>query len=185
MLTQPQTILFPARLLLNDFEQISVEIGFGGGDFLLEQAKNNPKSLIVGFEIKNRRYDNLVRRVGRQQLSNVQLIQADAKISFPKIFAERRIDNIFTLFPDPWPKRKHEGHRLWNKDFLHTCYRFLKPNGKLYLATDDTNYLEQALRVMESLPEFASTDPMVVQTHYARKWSRAGRTLHYRCFQKR
>ena len=176
--------LYPSRLLIPEFDSIFVEIGFGGGDFILEQALANPKALWVGFEIKNRRYDNLVRRVQKQKIENIQLVQAPAESAFSTLLSEASVEAIFILFPDPWPKRKHAENRIWNREFLSTCWNTLKVGGVLHLATDDTPYLQQGLQVIESIGGFATAEPKIITTHYARKWKQAARPLHRYSFRK-
>ena len=125
-----------------------------------------------------------MRRVSKNKIANVQLVQFDGETALAQIFGGASIDAIFTLFPDPWPKRRHQKNRIWNTDFFRLCQHLLKQGGQLYLATDDGPYLAQALETLADINTFTPTNPWLIQTHYARKWKSKGRTLHYRSFQK-
>ncbi len=55
-------------------------------------------------------------------------------------------DHVHVLFPDPWPKRRHQARRMVRKEFFREVSRILKRRGILRLLTDDENYA----RAMES-----------------------------------
>ena len=49
------------------------------------------------------------------------------------------------LFPDPWPKKKHHKRRLFRTEFVKTILKKISKQGKLYFATDNQNYYDEAL----------------------------------------
>ena len=55
------------------------------------------------------------------------------------------IDQIWILFPDPWPKKRHHKRRLINEKFLKKIHRILKTEGKIYIGTDSISYLVSIL----------------------------------------
>jgi tRNA (guanine-N7-)-methyltransferase len=71
---------------------------------------------------------------------------------------------LHIYFPDPWPKRKHQRHRLINETFPELAQQVLVPSGRVYLRTDDRDYFAQmqrvfgnsAFRVVETPPELAA-----------------------------
>ena len=54
-------------------------------------------------------------------------------------------NEIWILFPDPWPKNKHFKRRLINDNFFKKVYPYLKKNGKIFIATDSASYLKSIM----------------------------------------
>ncbi len=123
-----------------------VEVGFGGGEHLAQQAAANPDVLLIGCEP----YVNGVARLLSliEDADNVRVVIDDARLLL-KALPEASLDRIFVLFPDPWPKTRHHKRRIVNPETLADMARILKPGGELRLATDIMSYarpmLSQAL----------------------------------------
>ena len=66
------------------------------------------------------------------------------------LFEEFKLDNlikeIWILFPDPWPKKKHSKRRLINSSFIDKVFYLLEENGKIYIATDNSSYFISILK---------------------------------------
>ena len=77
----------------------------------------------------------LFRSVDGEKIPNCRGLHYTMANALPFIESES-IDEIFYLFPDPWPKRRHYRRRAFGQPFLEECFRVLKPGAKLYLATD-------------------------------------------------
>ena len=65
-------------------------------------------------------------------------------------FSKQIFDEIFILYPDPWPKARHEKRRILNKENLNLFLSTLKINGKVFIATDVKNYFESIYKLFES-----------------------------------
>ena len=59
-------------------------------------------------------------------------------------------DEIFILYPDPWPKARHEKRRILNKENLTLFLSKLKINGKVFIATDVKNYFDSIHKLLEN-----------------------------------
>ena len=59
-------------------------------------------------------------------------------------------DEIFILYPDPWPKARHEKRRILNNDNLNLLLSKLKINGKIFIATDVKNYFDSIYKLFEN-----------------------------------
>ncbi len=119
-----------------------LEIGFGGGEHLAEQAEANADALLIGCEP----YVNGVARLlslidGRD---NVRVVIDDARLLL-KALPSASLDKIFVLFPDPWPKVRHQKRRIVNPETLSDMARVLKTGGELRLATDIMSYARPML----------------------------------------
>lgn len=181
--------------MIEDLAEVSLlEIGPGRGDFLFDLARNNPGKRIGAIEIKKKRFHKLIRRIERQNLDNIRLILGDARVALPCLFDHEQIQKAYVLFSDPWPKKKHAKHRLFQPYFIHELYRVLKTSGDIVLAHDDVRYLEESQRLLLKHPGFCKNevtlslnpdDPELFQTFYAQKWREDGRDLHAYLIQKR
>ncbi len=113
----------------------NLDIGCGKGIFLLNYAYEHPDSNILGIEIR-RPVVGWINEVARgENISNCAALWYSV-VNGLHFIDSSSIDNIFYLFPDPWPKTKHLKRRAYNPDFLSEVQRILSDNGRLYLATD-------------------------------------------------
>ncbi len=185
-------VMFPASLPIAEAGRLIIEVGPGRGDFLYHLAAAHPDALIVGIEIKRMRVDRLVERLQKRALTNVLLIQSDAREALPTLFAADSVNEIHVNFPDPWPKRKHGAHRVMSEEFLRECVRTLETRGSLFFATDDKPYADAVIKTAARVEELASCIEGGVAkdlddafpTYFARKWKEMGRTLYYQKYVK-
>lgn len=121
------------------FKQINLEIGFGSGDFIFQQASQNPDQLYIGVEVFLNGVGQLLSKLDGHFLNNLKIYNNNIYLilnSLPVQF----FDNIYILFPDPWHKLRHNKRRLINNTNLLIFHHILKNNGKLYFVTDHENY---------------------------------------------
>src|SRR5438067_172990 len=103
--------LDPASLFPRPVEAVWLEIGFGGGEHLAEQAERHPTVGFIGSEVFE---DGIVRLLGetaRRDLTNIRLFTGDARLLLAAL-PPASLGRVFILFPDPWPKRRHHKRRL-------------------------------------------------------------------------
>ena len=67
------------------------------------------------------------------------------------------INKVFVLFPDPWPKSRHQKRRLINIETLDIFARIMTDDAELRLATDDAEYASWMLRLGLSHKSFEWT----------------------------
>lgn len=117
-----------------------LEIGFGFGDFLYAQSKNNRDKNFYGFEPHINGVVNLLQFLEKDPLPNVKISNADIRESLDK-FPDGFFDKIYILFPDPWPKLKHFKRRLISLKFLDEILApKMKKSSDLVIATDHDSY---------------------------------------------
>lgn len=121
------------------YKKTCLEIGFGFGDFLFEQAKNNPDKFFIGFEPHINGVVNLLAKLEEEPLKNLKISDQDARVILAD-YPNELFDEAFILFPDPWPKSKHHKRRLINLEFLDFLSQKVKSRGKLIIATDHDSY---------------------------------------------
>ena len=119
--------------------RIWLEIGFGGGEHLLWQARNNPGVALIGCEPYEDGVIKVLGAIELEALTNMRIHMGDAR-EILRALPASSIERAFILFPDPWPKRKHQKRRLVNASLIDLLARVLKPGAELRLATDIGDY---------------------------------------------
>lgn len=114
-----------------------LEIGFGNGEMLLQQAQQHPQIGMIGAEPYLNGVSALCRTIADSPavLRNIRLWPEDVR-PLLEALPDHALGRIYLLFPDPWPKRRHRQRRFIVPENLDRLARILRPGGKLYLATD-------------------------------------------------
>lgn len=154
-LALPDGPLDPARLSPGG-GPLWLEIGFGGGEHLAAQAAANPGAVLIGVEPFLNGAASALRHIDEQGLTNVRLHVGDGRDVLARLPAAS-LDRIFILFPDPWPKTRHQKRRLIQPDTVAEIARVLKPGGTLRFATDVSDYADWALERLTRHPGLSWT----------------------------
>jgi len=133
---------------------LTLEIGFGNGDSLLEIARTNPERNFLGIEVHRPGVGKLLMSLEQAGIGNVRIICHDAVEVLRQQIPDGSLDRVLVFFPDPWPKKRHHKRRLIQPEFVSLLARKLRRGGRLHMATDWENYAEQMLEVMQASPEF-------------------------------
>ena len=171
---------------------LHLEIGFGGGHYLVDLAARLPESNIAGVEISNPSIRRAAQKIKAQQLANVRLMYGDARSLLWGCCAPASLDGVYVNFPDPWPKASHVRRRLINDDFLHLLATRMKPGARLEIATDHPDYQPWIAEHMVRTIHFESTTGAVFvtedldrpRTKYERQALEAGVVCHYYKYQR-
>ena len=129
-----------------------IEIGCGKGNFACGMSAKNPDCNFIAME---RVADvaclalEKAKACAEERPDNLRFLIGDAK-NLTDWFPAHSADGIYLNFSDPWPKAGHAKRRLTHRGFLELYRRVLKPDGKLYLKTDNQGLFEF------SLEEFAA-----------------------------
>ena len=121
-----------------------LEIGFGGGEHMAEQAARHPQVRILGAEPFLNGAASALRHIDERGLENVRLHVGDARDLLAAL-PDGGLARVFILFPDPWPKARHHKRRLVNPGLAAELARVLRPGGRLRFATDWGDYADAAL----------------------------------------
>ena len=96
---------------------IILEIGFGDGDNLINSARLNSNFLYIGADPFINTTAKCLNKLLLHNIQNVAIWPDDIRkiISY---FPYNSISEIKLLFPDPWPKKKHQKRRLIQDEFI-------------------------------------------------------------------
>ncbi len=163
---------------------IYIEIGMGKGQFIINNALNNPDINYIGIE----KYDSVIVK-GLQKipdsLNNLVMVRADA-LNIDDYF-DKEIDCIYLNFSDPWPKKRHHLRRLSSRVFLEKYEDIFKNSKVIEMRTDNRDLFQYSL---VSFSEFGYTlekvsldlhsdDMPLITTEYEDKFSSEGMPIYY------
>jgi tRNA (guanine-N7-)-methyltransferase len=165
-----------------------LEIGFGGGEHLLWQAARDPEVGLIGAEPFEDGVVKVLAAIEDDGLSNVRVHADDAR-ALLRWLPPASIARAFVLYPDPWPKRRHQKRRLVNIGLLELLARALAPGAELRIATDIGDYARTMLMAFQRTDAFRwladgpadwrARPPDWPSTRYEAKAEREGRRSCY------
>ncbi len=170
-----------------------MEIGFGGGEHLLHEAKTHSDVGFIGVEPFENGMAKAVVAIAKDKIANIRLYDQDAAplLDWLPPGALERID---LLYPDPWPKKRHWKRRFVNAENLDKVARCLTPDGTFRFATDIESYVEWTLEAVaknrrlaligDPLGDHSEVWPDWPGTRYEAKAIREGRRPAYLTFRK-
>jgi len=173
-----------------DEKPVWLEIGFGGGEHLIHQARLNPDIGFIGCEPYQNGVAKLIRKLNSNPCQNIKLYDGDVRNIFD-VLAKNSISKVFLLYPDPWPKKRHHRRRFVTQEFLVPLYHSMKPGSILRIATDIEDYVRQALQELprvgfqwlaKDASDWRTPWQDWVSTRYEIKALKEERTPHYLTF---
>lgn len=135
---------------------LTLEIGFGMGDSLIQMAQAFAHINFVGIEVHEPGIGRCAHLAHEANLNNLKLINGDAIALLQNLPADH-IDTIQLYFPDPWQKKRHYKRRFVTPDRMQIVANTLKPNGIFHTATDWEHYAYWMLEVLDNMPQFQNT----------------------------
>lgn len=129
-----------------------VEIGSGIGEATAVLAAARPDVNVLAFEVWHPGIADTFLELERTGATNVRLISIDAVWSMEHLLRPGGISELWTFFPDPWPKTRHLRRRLVTAPFAQLAASRLAPGAVWRLATDWSPYAEQMASVLDAEP---------------------------------
>ena len=173
--------------------RVWLEIGFGGGEHLVWQARANLDVGLIGCEVFEDGVVKVLSVIDEAKLGNVLLSTEDAREVLRRL-PVGSLDRVFILFPDPWPKKRHLKRRLINRALVDQLALLVRSGGELRIGTDIGDYLRTILLAIRGQPAFVwqaqgPEDWRVrpadwPQTRYEAKAGREGRRCYFLRFTR-
>ena len=177
--------------VFNNSKKVCLEIGCGKGNFVINNAIQNPDCNYIGYE-KN----DTVLAIGLKKAINLETKINNLK--FLNSYAENLNDlflpdsffKIFLNFSDPWPKARHEKRRLTNLFFLDEVYsKLVVKDGFIEFKTDNDSLYEFTLeqiqkskywKIVKYTDDLYKNQEMLsgnIQTEYEKKFHELGQKI--------
>src|SRR5882757_2383158 len=181
------------RLFPVPVDSVRLEIGFGGGEHLIAQAVQHPRTGFIGAEPFVNGMAKALAAIAERELENIRLHFGDAAFLLEWLppAALARVD---LLYPDPWPKRRHWKRRFVQDHSVAALARVLRPGGEFRFATDIPDYAAWTLTHLIRSSAFAWTAERAddwrrpwdgfSSTRYEAKAKREGRQPCYLIFRR-
>ena len=139
--------LFPGK------SRFVLEIGYGGGEHLAREAMRHPETGFIGAEVFSGGIAKMVEAIHVEKIGNVRLFTDDALKLLLKL-PDASLDEVFLLYPDPWPKTRHHKRRFVSATTLAELARVLKSGAPFHFATDIEDYANWTLAHILRQPAF-------------------------------
>src|SRR6476659_3028617 len=160
---------------------LHVDLGCGDGSFLCEMARRFPKRNFLGIERLTKRVEKVRRKT--EKIENVRVLRGDTLFAVRYLLPESSVETFYLLFPDPWPKRRHQLRRIFTRDFLDAIAAALEKHGVLRVATDQLDYFQQVERISRDHLQFqvvprSPDDAVLPLTKFERKFRGQGLPIY-------
>jgi tRNA (guanine-N7-)-methyltransferase len=134
-------------------KDVWLEIGFGGAEHLLWQARQNHDVGMIGCEPFEDGVVKALSDIERGGYRNIRIHPDDARLVL-RWLPDASIARAFVLFPDPWPKAKHRKRRLVAGPLLDMLARVMRPGAELRIGTDIGDYARTMLMAFQGEARF-------------------------------
>ena len=138
---------------------LEVDVGCGKGRFLLARAASNRGTDFLGVDRMLGRLHKIDRKLVRRELTSVRWLRLDAYYAVAYLIPPVSVTTYYIFFPDPWPKKRHHDHRLFNAAFLDALHRTLRPGGRAHFSTDHRPYFDEVRAALEADARFKAILP--------------------------
>ena len=135
-----------------------LEIGFGNGETLVEQAAANPGQDYLGIEVHEPGVGHCLLALERAGIDNLRLVAQDALEILRERVPDGSLARINLYASDPWLTKRHHQRPIPNDVFLELAARKLAPGGHLHVATDWAGYAEHIDEVIARSEHFRTAE---------------------------
>jgi len=174
-------------------DHVVLEIGFGGGESMIAQAIQQPRTGFLGIEPFVNGMAKALAAIESGGLRNIRLHFDDA-VSLIDWLPPSSLARIDLIHPDPWPKRRHWKRRFVQDEMMKRLARILRAGGEFRFVTDVADYaawtLQRLLRsdqfywTAQCADDWRESWPGFIPTRYHAKAARERRAPCFLVFRK-
>lgn len=176
----------------NDKEYI-LDIGSGNGENTINLSKIYKDKIIIASEVYVDGNYSLLKKIENDKINNIRIFNDNFLFLLEKI-KYGSITEIWILYPDPWPKKKHNKRRLIDEKFLLSISNIIKNQGRIFIATDSEDYFCHILNAFyntkvflwENDEPFQWNQPFLymAKTSFFKKAQKNGKKSKFMIFKK-
>ena len=128
-----------------------IDIGSGYGESVLEFAKTHNNKTIIACEKYIDGINKIAENAKKESLNNIYTFHGNAHKFLDTHCSPKSISEVWVLFPDPWPKKRHHKRRFIDIELFYKLNNFLKDNGTINIATDSKSYISEILKCISEV----------------------------------
>ncbi|PWG60662.1 tRNA (guanosine(46)-N7)-methyltransferase TrmB [Bifidobacterium catulorum] len=144
-----------------DDHPLIVEIGTGQGENIVAAAQADPGTNFLALEVYKPGVAHALLKAGKYGLRNLRVCEVNAP-DLMKAASDGLFAQVWTFFPDPWPKTKHHKRRIVQPALAAEVHRALQKGGVWRIATDIEDYALHVHEVMDGRDDFENTGDVTV-----------------------
>ena len=173
-------------------KHLFLEFGFGHGENIIKLSVNRPDWVFIAIDPFLNGVASLLEKIKTKNISNIYVYHGDGRL-FLKALPKNSISETCILFPDPWPKFKHESRRIIQKEFLIELSKVMALNSLVYVSSDDKtaqtwilkNFLDNVnfKWIVEDINEIYTKPDFLEDTKYYKKSLKEGRQASWLKFK--
>jgi len=131
------------------------EVGCGHGHFLVDYAQRHPQKFCIGVDIALDRLARSDKKRNRAGLPNCHFLRTEAREFYNLLPEGVMLEEVWVLFPDPWPKARHNKNRLLKAEFFEAIAGRAGEGARLYFRTDHEDYFREVLESLRDVRTWA------------------------------
>jgi tRNA (guanine-N7-)-methyltransferase len=149
-----ETLRETCQGLFAEKASFTLELGCGHGHFLTAYARAFPEEFCVGVDLITKRVEKANTKALKHGLNNLHFVKAEAYEFLNSLPDGLKLNRIFMLFPDPWPKKRHHKNRMVQSSFMSILAERCLPGAEFAFRTDHAGYFEWTQECLDSHPEW-------------------------------
>jgi len=118
-----------------------LDIGAGYGESTLAISKTDSCKQVIACEKFIDGINKIAEKSLQNSLNNISIFHGNVHQLLDEYCPYNSISEIWILFPDPWPKKRHFKRRLINVNFFNKIKDFLKKDAIIHIASDSKSYI--------------------------------------------
>ena len=167
---------------------VEVDLGAGDGIYAEARARREPERDFVAVERLLGRATKIAKKSIRNRFFNLKVLRLESWYFIKNLCPAGSLDAITLRYPDPWPKRRHHGNRILNREFARDAALAVKSAGLFKLTTDDREYFDWAEKEMSHCQDWRS-DPSwdgknEPTSEFEELFAKEGRQVYRRAWQR-
>jgi tRNA (guanine-N7-)-methyltransferase len=142
--------------LFGDDQPVIIDLGCGRGDFLISLAHERPDDHFLGFDLHWKSLWDAINKAQRAGLQNIKFIRTDFRRALVKV-PDESAREVYMLFPPPIIQPNRAQEDPLPTAMLCAIHRILVADGPFHFVTDQPDYFEAKLALVEQSGLFRVT----------------------------